>query len=62
MRFSKKGLKVFTNIMIGAFTLIMIGLILVMPVTIENYKFIAYCGAGMFTFLNVLETISKSII
>ena len=61
MTFSKRGFKIFTNVMIGAFTLLMIGLMLIMPVTIESYKFIAYCGVGVFTFLNVLETISKSL-
>jgi len=61
MRFSKIGFKIFTNVMIGVFTIIMIGLIVVIPLTLESYKFIAYYGVGIFTFLNILETISKKI-
>ena len=47
--------------MIGAFTLIMISLFFVMPMTIEGLKFISYLGIWIFTFLNVLETVSKSL-
>ena len=61
MRFSKAGFKIFTYLMVGALSLIYLWLIFEIPMNIDGLFFLGYWGVGIFTFLNLLETFSRSI-